>query len=155
MLCRGQAQRQYRELHLREAGNAIKQQQQPRRCRAERWAASLQVMAALREGRTSTSGTASGGSTPMAATPRGATPRANGRGGYAVAESVQQALLYVRFRTAADTGLKGRPPFHHTLHRTSSSNPPASHSLGAMAPTSLPLMQLTPRPSPRRLHILL
>lgn len=47
----------------------------------------------------------------MAATPRGATPRANGRGGYAVAESVQQALLYVRFRTAAEAGLKG--DVHH------------------------------------------
>lgn len=69
--------------------------------------ASEQVMAALREGRTSTSGTANGGATPMASTPRGATPRANGRGGYAVAESVQQALLYVRFRTAAESGLKG------------------------------------------------
>ena len=64
-------------------------------------------MAALREGRASTAGMASGGSAPMAATPRGATPRANGRGGYAVAESVQQALLYVRFRTAAGPGLKG------------------------------------------------
>ncbi|KAL3152568.1 hypothetical protein ABBQ32_001593 [Trebouxia sp. C0010 RCD-2024] len=69
--------------------------------------ASEQVMAALREGRASTSGMANGGSVPMAATPRGATPRANGRGGYAVAESVQQALLYVRFRTAAEAGLKG------------------------------------------------
>ena len=67
----------------------------------------VQVMTALREGRTSTSGMANGSSTPMAATPRGATPRANGRGGYAVAESVQQALLYVRFRTAAEAGLKG------------------------------------------------
>ena len=61
----------------------------------------------MREGRTSTSGMVNGSSTPMAATPRGATPRANGRGGYAVAESVQQALLYVRFRTAAEAGLKG------------------------------------------------
>ena len=64
-------------------------------------------MAALREGRVSASTMANGGSTPIAATPRAATPRANGRGGHVVAESVQQALLYVRFRAAADPGLKG------------------------------------------------
>lgn len=78
-------------------------------------------MAALREGRTSSSGLANGGSTPRAATPRGATPHANGRGGPAVADSVQQALLYVRFRTAAEPGLKGGfmhvplPLFTHIL----------------------------------------
>lgn len=69
--------------------------------------ASEQVMAALREGRASTSGLSNGNSTPMAATPRAATPRANGRGGPRIAEGVQQALLYVRFRTAAGSGLKG------------------------------------------------
>ena len=75
----------------------------------------LQVMAALREGRTSTPGMTNGSSTPMAATPRGTTPRANGRGGHTVAESVQQALLYVRFRTAAESGLKGDPLNPHPL----------------------------------------
>ncbi|DBB10820.1 hypothetical protein WJX82_004700 [Trebouxia sp. C0006] len=69
--------------------------------------ASEQVMAALREGRASTSGLSNGNSTPMAATPRAFTPRANGRGGPRIAEGVQQALLYVRFRTAAESGLKG------------------------------------------------
>ncbi len=44
----------------------------------------------------------------MAATPRAATPRANGKGGPRIAEGVQQALLYVRFRTAAESGLKGQ-----------------------------------------------
>lgn len=83
----------------------------------------FQVMAALREGRASTSGMANGGSVPMAATPRGATPRANGRGGYAVAESVQQALLYVRFRTAAEAGLKGDV---HQLPHLCDDYPPAS-----------------------------
>ncbi|KAL0022928.1 hypothetical protein WJX77_008565 [Trebouxia sp. C0004] len=69
--------------------------------------ASEQVMAALREGRASTSGLSNGNSMPMAATPRAATQRANGRGGLRIAEGVQQALLYVRFRTAAESGLKG------------------------------------------------
>ncbi|KAA6429125.1 MAG: conserved oligomeric Golgi complex subunit 3-like [Trebouxia sp. A1-2] len=69
--------------------------------------ASEQVMAALREGRASTSGLTNGNSTPMAATPRAFTPRANIRGGPKIAEGVQQALLYVRFRTAAESGLKG------------------------------------------------
>ena len=62
-------------------------------------------MAALREGRACSSGLANG--TPRAATPMAATPRANGRAGPRVAEGVQQALLYVRFRTAAEPGLKG------------------------------------------------
>lgn len=65
-------------------------------------------MAALREGRASTSGVSNGNSTPRAATPRAATPRLNGRAGPRVAEGVQQALLYVRFRTAAEPGLKGQ-----------------------------------------------
>ena len=70
-------------------------------------------MAALREGRSSASGLANGNSTPMAVTPRAGTPRAgtpqaNGRAGPRVAEGVQQALLYVRFRTAAEPGLKGQ-----------------------------------------------
>ena len=70
-------------------------------------------MAALREGRASTSGMSNGNSTPMAATPRAFTPRANGRGGPRIAEGVQQALLYVRFRTAAESGLKGQPLLPH------------------------------------------
>ena len=70
-------------------------------------------MAALREGRASTSGLSNGNSTPVAATPRAATPRANGRGGPRIAEGVQQALLYVRFRTAAGSGLKGQPLLPH------------------------------------------
>lgn len=65
-------------------------------------------MAALREGRVSSSGLSNGNSTPFAATPRAFTPRANGRGGPRIAEGVQQALLYVRFRTAAESGLKGQ-----------------------------------------------
>ena len=67
----------------------------------------LQVMTALREGRASSSGWANGSATPRAATPRAATPLANGKGGPRVAEGVQQALLYVKFRTAAEPGLKG------------------------------------------------
>ncbi len=70
-------------------------------------------MAALREGRASTSGLSNGNSTPMAATPRASTPRANGRGGPRIAEGVQQALLYVRFRTAAESGLKGQSLLPH------------------------------------------
>ena len=64
-------------------------------------------MTALREGRASSSGLANGSATPRAATPTAATPLANGKGGPRVAEGVQQALLYVKFRTAAEPGLKG------------------------------------------------
>ena len=49
----------------------------------------------------------------MAATPRAATPRANGKGGPRITEGVQQALLYVRFRTAAESGLKGHSLLPH------------------------------------------
>ena len=63
-------------------------------------------MSSLREGRASSSVLANG-TTPRAATPRAATPRVNGKAGPRVTEGVQQALLYVRFRTAAEPGLKG------------------------------------------------
>ena len=69
-------------------------------------------MAALREGKASTSesGAATPRATPRAATPRAAALRAGVGATPRVAEGVQQALLYVRFRTAAEPGLKGLMP---------------------------------------------